>query len=204
MLKEDILKAYNFRHACKVFDTTKTISNEDFNTILECAILSPTSFGMQGVKLYVITDKTKKEKLKPFCWNQNQIDSCSHLVVFTTKTEDLKPDSKWVKQRFDDRGLSDEMREAYLKRYRDFHQDKDIYEWGAKQTYITMANMLSVASMLDIDSCPIEGFEKDKVESVLGIDITKEEVSVIASFGYRLNPQSKRYRLDLKEMVEFL
>jgi len=204
MLKEDILKAYNFRHACKVFDTTKTISDEDFNTILECARLSPTSFGMQGVKLYVITDKTKKEKLKPFCWNQNQIDSCSHLVVFTTKTEDLKPDSKWVKQRFDDRGLSDEMRDAYLTRYREFHQDKDIYEWGAKQTYITMANMLSVASMLGIDSCPIEGFEKDNVESVLGIDITKEEVSVIASFGYRLNSQSKRYRLDLKEMVEFL
>jgi nitroreductase len=207
-IKKETVKNYNFRHACKIFDATKTISDNDFNFLLECARLSPTSFGMQGTKLYVITNKEKKQELKPACWNQNQIDSCSHLVVFTTKTEDLKPNSEWVKKRFSERGLSDEMKQAYLDRYESFHKDgeftKDIYQWGSRQSYIIMANMLNSAASIGIDSCPIEGFEKSKVEETLNIDTSKEQVSVITAFGYRVNEQSKKIRLDVDEIVEFI
>lgn len=206
--KKQILDAFNFRHACKIFDANKTITDEDFNFLLEVARLSPTSFGMQGVKLYVITNQEKKEELKPFCWNQNQIDSCSHLVVFTTKTEELKPNSEWVKARFSERGLDAEMQKSYLGVYENFHKTgeftNDTYQWGSRQAYILMANMLTAAASIGIDSCPIEGFEKSKVEDVLKIDTTKEEVSVITTFGYRVNPQPKKQRLDINEITEFI
>ncbi|MBA1437649.1 MAG: NAD(P)H-dependent oxidoreductase [Epsilonproteobacteria bacterium] len=205
--KQTLLKAYNFRHACKIFDTSKTINDDDFEFILETARLSPTSFGMEGVRLTVITNKELQKQIKPLCWNQNQIDTCSHLVIFKTKTKDLKPHSPWVEQQFAKRGLPKEAQEQYMQVYANFHQtlkSQDIYEWGARQTYIMLSSMITSAAVIGIDSCPIEGFEKEKLESFFNIDTTQEEIALVCAFGYRVNPQPKKQRMALSEMCEFI
>lgn len=228
--KQEILNAYHFRHACKLFDADQKISHEDFQFILETGRLSPSSFGMQGWKFLVITDPELKAKLKPAAWSQNQIDSASHLVVFLTRTKDLEPYSPWVKSRFADRNMPEDKLQAYYERYAGFHKDfkerstgfftrsiinlfyglfhkknepAGIYAWGARQCYIALGNMMTSAAMIGIDSCPIEGFVKDEVEKVLGNDRSKEEVVVIAAFGYRKNPAQQKLRLPLKEIVEW-
>ncbi len=48
------------------------------------------------------------------------------------------------------------------------------------------------------------GFEKEKVEEVLGLDTTKYQVSVISPFGYRVNPQSKQLREPIENIVEYI
>ena len=63
--KQEILKAYQFRHACKTFDTNKKISDEDFHFILETGRLSPSSFGFEPWKFVVIQDASVREKLRP-------------------------------------------------------------------------------------------------------------------------------------------
>lgn len=228
-VKNQVLEAYNFRHACKLFDRSKKIDEADMAYILETGRLSPTSFGMQGVRMIVITDDALKAKLKPACWNQNQIDSCSHLAVFTTRTKNLIPGSDWVKSRFADRGMPADKQEAYYERYAGFHtalkeriegffkrsfvnffynmfhhgrNEKEIYHWGAKQCYILLGNMMTSAAMIGIDSCPIEGFEKNKVEEILGLDTETEEVVLICAFGYRQNGQPEKKRLPLREISE--
>ena len=204
--KQLLLDAYHFRHACKLFDETKKISKEDFEFILECGRLSPTSFGMQGVRLEVITNQELKEQLRPLCWNQPQITSCSHLVVFKTRTADLKPDSKWVKERFSERGLPKEAIEKYLEVYKNFHTTlkcQDIYEWGTRQAYILFSSMITAAAAIEIDSCPIEGFSKQEIEKALHIDTQEEEVALVCCFGYRKNEQPQKLRLPLKEICEF-
>ncbi len=80
-MKEDFIKAMNFRHACKVFDESKKISDEDIHYILEAGRKSPSSFGMEAWKFLVITNEELRAKLRPLCWDQVQITSCSHLVV---------------------------------------------------------------------------------------------------------------------------
>ena len=55
-MKDTIIKAFHFRHACKVFDETKKIPDGDFNFILETARLSPSSFGFEPWKLLVVQD----------------------------------------------------------------------------------------------------------------------------------------------------
>ena len=204
ILKQEIINSFNFRHACKLFDESKVIPKNDFDFLLEIARLSPTSFGMQGVRVLVITNKELKQKLKPVCWNQNQIDSSSHLVVFLTKTQDLKPNSNWVQTMFSQRGLSEEYLNAYLQKYESFHENRDIYEWGSKQAYILLANMISSAAMIGIDSCPLEGFEKESVEKILDIDTSKEEVALLCAFGYRMNPQPQKLRLSTEEMSQYI
>jgi len=208
-MQNDFTKAMEFRHACKVFDDSKKISDEDIRYILDMGILSPSSFGMEPWKFLVITNQELKESLKPLCWNQVQITSCSHLVVILAKIEDIKPNSPEVAKKFQRRGLSDEMTQAYIQKYTEFlspivDDDSKLFAWSAKQTYIALNNMMTAGATIGIDSCPIEGFEQENVEKLLDIDTTKYRVSVLLPFGYRLNPQPKHLRDSFEDVVEFI
>ncbi|RUM75311.1 MAG: NAD(P)H-dependent oxidoreductase [Sulfurovum sp.] len=202
-------KAINFRHACKIFDENKAISEEKMHFILEAGRKSPSSFGMEGWKFLVITNNDLKAKLRPICWNQVQITSCSHLVVILAAIENVKPSSGIPAKRFSRRPLTQKQKDDYIKLYTNHLQktlssDDNIYHWTSKQTYIALANMMTAAAYIGIDSCPIEGFEKEKVEKVLGLDRNKWQLSVLVPFGYRKNKQSTQLRLPFEDVVEFI
>ena len=208
-MEKTFMEAMDFRHACKIFDETKKISNEDIKYILETGRKSPSSFGQEPWKFLVITNPELKAKIRPFCWDQPQITSCSHLVVLLAAIESTKPTSSEVLRKFNRRGLSQEMVEAYIKKYSShledtFSSDEKTLAWTSRQTYIAMANMMTAAAVKGIDSCPIEGFEKAKVEEVLGLDTKKFQLSMVLPFGYRINPQSTQIRLPFEEVVEFI
>ncbi|HIQ27124.1 MAG TPA: NAD(P)H-dependent oxidoreductase, partial [Sulfurovum sp.] len=67
-----------------------------------------------------------------------------------------------------------------------------------------LGNMMTAAAYIGIDSCPIEGFEKENVETVLELDTNKWQVSVVLTLGYRVNEQSTQLRLPFDEVVEFI
>jgi len=202
-------KAMAYRHACKIFDNSKKISDEDMNFILEMGRKSPSSFGVEPWKFLVITNQELKKRLKPICWNQAQIDSCSHLVVVLSNIDCAKIQSGEPRKRLQRRGLSDEDIDFYINLYSThlsstLSSDENIYHWTSKQTYLASANMMSGASYIGIDSCPIEGFEKEKVEELLELEPSKFQVSMLIAFGYRLNEQSKQFRKDKDEVIEFI
>ncbi len=208
-MKNNFTKAMTFRHACKLFDENKIIPDEEIHYILEAGRTSPSSFGMEAWKFLVITNQELKEKLRPLCWNQPQITSCSHLVVILAGIESVKPSSGIPQKRFARRPLNQEQKNRYIELYSQhlketLSSDKNIYEWTARQTYIAAANMMTAAAYIEIDSCPIEGFEKDRVEELLEIDTTKYQVAMLLPFGYRVNEQSKQIRLLFEEVVEFI
>ena len=207
--KEEFLKMMDFRHACKVFDTSKKISDEDMHYILEVGRKSPSSFGMEAWKFLVITNDKLREKLKPFCWNQPQITTCSHLVVVLAGIETLKVESGVVRSQLMRRSMPEDKLNSFIKLYAShlsdiLNDDNKIYQWSARQTYIAVANMMSAAAFIKIDSCPIEGFEKENIEEVLELDTSKFQVAMMLPFGYRINKQSKQLRLDLENVVEFI
>jgi nitroreductase len=195
----------NFRHACKLFDAGRTIPEADAQLLLETARLSPSSFGMQGWKIRIVTDLETKKKIKPHCWNQAQIDTCSHLLIFTTKTKDLLPYSDWVRSRFMDRGMPEDKLTGYYDRYSNFHKahrGDDIYHWAARQCYIALGNVMTAAALLGIDSCPLEGFSKDAIDKILGLNTNEEETVVIVALGYRAGEGTGKKRLPISEIVQ--
>ena len=207
--KEEFLKMMDFRHACKMFDETKKISDEDINYILEVGRKSPSSFGMEAWKFLVITNNELKEKLKPFCWNQPQITTCSHLVIVLAGIDTLKVESGIVRSQFMRRDLPQERLDSYMKLYAShlsetLSSDEKIYQWSARQTYIASANMMNAAAFIGIDSCPIEGFEKENVEKILELDTRKFQVAIMLPFGYRVNKPSKQLRSSFESVVEFI
>jgi len=208
-MQNDFSKAMDFRHACKVFDDSKKISDEEIRFILEAGRKSPSSFGMEPWKFLVITNEELKVKLRPLCWNQVQVTSCSHLVVVLAGIESAKVESGIPKQRFARRDMPQEQLDFYLELYAN-HLDKtlssneNIYSWTTRQTYIAAGNMMTAGAFIGVDSCPMEGFNKAKVEEILNLDTTKYQLSVLLAFGYRLNEQSTQQREAFEDIVEFI
>ncbi len=217
--KKEILKAYNFRHACKVFDKDKKISKEDFDTILETGRLSPSSFGFEPWKFLVVQDMAHREKLMPVTWGaQGTLPTASHfIIILSRKEKSMHYNSDYITHMmYDVHHLEKEQAEGRRGYYEAFQKndfkllgnERAMVDWASKQTYIALANMMITAAMLGIDSCPIEGFQREELETIMidvfGMDSEEFEVSVMVAFGYRANPQNKKTRQPKEEIVEWL
>ncbi len=205
----EFMDAMDFRHACKIFDKTKKISDDDFYYILEAGRKSPSAFGMEPWKFLVITDAKLKTKLKLSCRDQIQITTCSHLVIVLAAIKDVKVTSSEIRERFLKKGIPEKKLDFYLQLYakhlkETLNEDENIYNWTSKQTFIAITNMMMAAAFLKIDSCPIEGFEKNQVEKILKLDTKQFQVSLVLPFGYRVKPQPKQLRKPIEEIVEFI
>ena len=207
----NFLESMKFRHACKIFDENKKISAGEFDFILEAGRLSPSSTGLEQWDFLVVQNKELREKIKAVSWNQVQITSCSHLLVVLAKVAEVKSVGEYVEKMIDRRGdKAPEMIAARKKFYGDFlggrfHGDDElVYHWSSKQCYIAAANMMTAAASLGIDSCPIEGFDEAALNKILGLDTSKQRVSLMVPFGYRIKPQPKRYRRELSDVVKWI
>ena len=130
-------------------------------------------------------------------------------MVILAGIDSVKVQSGEVEKRFRRRQMPQEKLDFYIELYANhlentLSSDENIYAWTAKQCYIALANMMTAAAYIGIDSCPIEGFEKEKVETVLGLDTSKYQVAALVPFGYRLNEQSEQLRLPLEDVVSYI
>ncbi len=204
-----IIKALHFRHACKLFDPQKKIPKEILEIILTAAHLSPSSFGLEAWKFLVIGSDQVRKMLRPACWNQPQITDSSHVIVILSKPQLADPSHEYIKLNFERRGLPEDDTKAYIERYR-HHMETEVfprmssYAWCSKQCYICLANIMTAAASEGVDTCPIEGFEKDLVEKALNIDTNAYEVAVVVALGYRVKEQPKRLRRPMEGIVEYL
>ncbi|MFT8350240.1 NAD(P)H-dependent oxidoreductase [Clostridium saccharoperbutylacetonicum] len=216
---QQIIDAFQFRHACKKFDSTKIIPTEDFNTILEAGRLSPSSFGFEPWRFLIIQDSKLRKKLFPVSWGaQNSLDGASHFVIILARKKiDTLYSSEYITNIMSEvqklsNEVSDGKRAAFEKfQKNDFNlleNDRTLYDWASKQTYIALANMLTTAAFLGIDSCPIEGFNINQVEKILQeegiLDTEHFGVSVMAGFGYRVQEPYLKTRQTLDNIVQWI
>ena len=202
-----IIDALHFRHACKKFDPDKKIAPDDLDTILAAARLSPSSFGMEAWKFLVLQSADIRKKLRPACWDQAQVTDSSHVVVILARPDLVTPGNPYVDKCFARRGLPEDATNAYIEKYKWYMETEvfplmNLYAWCSKQCYIALANIMTTAASLGIDSCPMEGFEKDRVEAVLGIDTKAFAVAVLVALGYRAGDQPPRLRQPKEMLVE--
>lgn len=217
--KKEILEALQFRHATKEFDPTKKISDSDFQFILEAGRLSPSSVGYEPWKFIVVQNRQLRAKLREVSWGaQGQLPTASHFVVILARTiKDTKYDSKYVEdQMLNVKKFPLEVFEQIKVRYKSFQEedlhllesDRAIFDWACKQTYIALGNMMTAAAQIGIDSCPIEGFDFDKVQAVLEEEGLLENghlgISVMVAFGYRMKEPRPKTRKKLEDIVQWI
>lgn len=206
---DKFLEGALMRHACKVFDTKKQIQDDVFENILKVGYVAPSLFGLEPTRVMVVKNKKVREEIKPLCWNQEQITTASELLIFKTLKSDLLAHTNYVKDAFKRKEKSGEELKAYVERFGAFLNmrgldDYTIGYWSALQSYIIATSMMDYTSYRGIDSCMLEGFEKNALEKYFGIDSQKEQITLLLALGYRVKPQSKRYRIDFHEFVKFI
>ena len=217
-MKNKFLDAMMFRHACKEMDDTKKISEEDFNSILEAGRLSPSSFGYEPWKFLVIQNEELRNKLKEFTWGaQGTLPTSSHfMIILARKRPTMIYGSDYVNHIMKDiKQLPDDAIDLYKQFYEKFQKkdfnllesDRTLFDWSCKQTYISLANMMTGAAYMGIDSCPVEGFDAQKaeefLESELNIDTNEYGVSVMVAFGYRIIEPRAKARQEISAVSQW-
>jgi nitroreductase/dihydropteridine reductase len=184
----ELLDKLNWRYAAKAMNK-EVVSQEKVDKIIEAARLAPTSSGLQPFEIMVITNQEIKEQIKPISWNQSVITDCSHLLVFAawdTYTEDR------INKMFDltneVRGFKNEGWENYRQMLLGMYPQKDPEEnfnHAAKQAYIAFGMSIIAAAYEGVDATPVEGFEADALDKILGLREKGLRSAVMLPIGYR-------------------
>jgi nitroreductase len=217
--KQDILDALNFRFATKTYKLDKEIPDDEFALILEAARLSPSSYGFEPWDIIVVQDrKIRDEFLDAGTWGaKGTLATASHFVVMTAKTgEALGTHSERITHVLKDvKKSSSENVEGMINKYLDWQKNdfgletpELLHQWAARQAYIALGNMMTVAALRGIDSQPIEGFNIANITDILAehgaIDPRADLPVVMVSFGYRDMEQPEKTRRPIDETVHWL
>ena len=214
--KQQVLDAFHFRCATRYYDPERKISQEDFDYILELGRLSTSSVGSEPWQFLVVQNPELRQALKPVSWGMaTQLDDASHVVVILANKH-MRYDSEDFRANLARRGLTEEQMQANMATYQRFQtehinvleNDRTLFDWASKQTYIALANMMTGAALIGIDSCPIEGFNYAEVNRILAqtgaYDAEKYAVSVAVTFGYRTKEIRLKSRKPLNEIVHWI
>lgn len=187
-----------FRHACKIFDENRAISDSEWAQILEAGRLAPSSLGLEPWEFELIENKNLREKLRGASWGQAQITSASKLLIIYAKISDLAPNSDYifrmVSRRMD---KNQDAHKAYMGAVNSVLEQVGlapnlVFGWAKAQCFLSAMNMMNAAAFLGIDSCPIEGFVERDVNEILGVNPNIKRVALILPFGYRIQEQKPK------------
>ena len=188
-MPNSIIDQLKWRYACKAFDSDRSLNETQIQLLKEAFNLTASSYGLQPLKLLVISNKELKKNLVSASMNQKQIEQCSHLLVLCSRTDiDANYIHSYFKLVMEQRGTE----EKILAPFRDFllsemggMTPENLEIWTAKQAYIALGNLLTVCAGEGIDSCPMEGFHPDQYDQILGLSDKGLKAVLLLPVGYR-------------------
>ncbi|WP_350291166.1 NAD(P)H-dependent oxidoreductase [uncultured Croceitalea sp.] len=206
ILEKSILQNRTWRYATKKFDSTKKVSEEDFKLLMESVRLSASSYGLQPYKVLVISNKEIRENLKPVSWGQSQITDASHLIVLANQ---IDFGSELVDDYISNVAETRNIPLDGLQQYGDFMKSKLIdlpaehkAIWTSKQAYIALGNLMQAAAELKIDTCPMEGFDAEKYDEILGLREKGLSAAVVLPIGYRSEEDETQHYAKVRKSKE--
>lgn len=184
-----LIDTLNWRYATKKMDASKSVPEEKVNRILEAIRLSASSSGLQPYQVIVVKNKPLREQIVPHAWNQQQIVDGSHLLVFAAWDNYTE---QRINTMFDlvneERGFTNEGWEAYRQKILAAYPPRPAevnYEHAARQAYIGLGTALIAAAEEGVDSTPMEGFDPEKVDEILGLKEKGLRSVILLPLGYR-------------------
>ena len=185
----DVLERLKWRYATKKFDASKRLSEEKLSILKESFNLTATSYGLQPLKMVILSNPDLKKLLVPITMDQAQVENASHVLVICTET---KIDSDYIKDHFNlvvkirstPREILSSFEEYLVSSFSDKQSD-ELNIWSTNQAYLALGNLLTVCAIEKIDACPIEGFEPDKYDELLQLNEKGLQSVIVLAVGYR-------------------
>ena len=188
MTGKTLAENLNWRYATKKMDPAKTVPEEKLAAIIDAIRMAPTSSGTQPFELLVVTNPEIRAQIREVAWDQAQITDGSHLLVFAAWDNYTEARIDAVTQmniaaRGDIPTLS-----AYYEKLKGMYLPRDAeenYAHAARQAYIALGVALVAAAEQEVDSTPMEGFDPDAVDKILGLRERGLRSVVLMPLGYR-------------------
>ncbi|MCH7785274.1 MAG: NAD(P)H-dependent oxidoreductase [Bacteroidetes bacterium] len=185
----DVLERLKWRYATKKFDASKRLSEEKLSILKESFNLTATSYGLQPLKMIILSNPDLKKLLVPITMDQDQVENASHVLVICTET---KIDSDYIKDHFNlvvkirstPREILSSFEEYLVSSFSDKQSD-ELNIWSTNQAYLALGNLLTVCAIEKIDACPIEGFDPDKYDELLQLNEKGLQSVIVLAVGYR-------------------
>lgn len=188
-MESAILEKLNWRYATKKFDPKRKLTQQQIDTLCQAFDLTATSYGLQALKMLVISNQQVKDSLVKHSWDQPQVSDASHVLVICRLA---KLDADYIKEHFNrveairktPREILDPFQENLIESF-SAKSAQEIRAWMDKQAYIALGNLLTVCALEQIDSCPMEGFLPAEYDRVLGLEDKGLNAVLVLPVGYR-------------------
>lgn len=185
---QNFLDKLAWRYATKKFDPAKKLSADQIELIKESLRLSPSSFGIQPWKFYYIKNSDVRAKIREIS-GQPQMTDASDLFVCASRINLRAEDvAAYVKDIAATRDIPEAGLGKSKKMMTGFIEGKTsewLDEWSARQVYIALGFGLMAAAQNDIDACPMEGFDVEKVDVLIGADKDGYSSRAMLAVGFR-------------------
>lgn len=205
----NVIKSLHWRYAVKQF-STDVINNDKVQELLMATRLSASSFGLQPYRLLIVISTEIRQRLLAYSMGQDKVLNSSHLIVFATQTN-LGDEivHAYINQVCKIRGVPskelqdmiDQIKSSLAKKT---HQQKNA--WAKNQAYLALGNFLTCAAIMEIDACPMEGFNAEGYDNVLGLADKGLTTAVICPIGKRHKDdpyaRMQKVRFDAEEMIQ--
>ena len=207
-----VVRQLQWRYATKKFDSTRTIPADDWAALAQALVLTPSSYGLQPWKFFVVTDPILKAQLPPLSWGQTQPRDCSHMVVLTIKRDLSEADiDRYLTRITEVRGTPAAAQAPFKNMMMGSlvpPKGFDVNDWAARQAYIALGQFMTAAALMGIDTCPMEGIDPTKYDETLGLAARGYHTIVGCPAGYRAGDDkyalTPKVRFKTEEVVEII
>ena len=191
----DIKEAILTRRSVKHYDPDHTMTKEEVRTLMEHAILSPTAFNLQHWRFINVEDKQLREEIREASYGQAQVTDSSKLLVLCADLNawEKDPQRYW---RHAPKEVQDFMLPAIEGYYTNHHQGQR--DECFRSVGIAASTIMLMAKGMGYDSCPMDGFDFDKVARIINLPHDHVIVMMI-TIGKKLQearPRSGQLELD--------
>lgn len=207
-----LLSSLHWRYAAKAYNPAKKVTDSDLKELLEVLRLSPSSFGLQPWKFIVVADTACRQAVRAAAWDQSPVTDASHLIALCARTD---IDEAMIEDHLSfmvrERQLQTEQVERYRSMMNGFLQaltPAGRTDWARRQVYIALGFLLEACALKRIDSTPMEGFSRERVDAILHLPKRHLTVAVLCTIGYRAegdwNEQLPKARRQTDAVIEVL
>jgi nitroreductase len=195
------------RKSIRLYDENVKISREEMNQILTEAMLAPSSRNQQPWRFVVVDTKLGKEKLSlAMPYNLNQLNTSAAMIVLFQDLEKYKLAEVMLDQQLQAGMITQADKEKNLKTVNDLIptlKPESIEREGLIDCGLVAMQLMIVARFHGYDTCPIGGFERDKINDALDYDKSRFKPVMIVSIGKAKEAGKKTLRLPLKDTITY-
>jgi nitroreductase len=160
------IDAIRSRRSVKHFDVGHEMTNAQINELLSLAMLSPTAFNIQNWRFVTVTDSDLRKQIREVAWDQAQVTDTSLFIIMCAdlKSWEKQPERYWV-------NAPQEVQNFMLPAIDDYYRGKDQVQRdeAMRSSGIAAQTLMLAAKSLGYDSCPMDGFDFDKVAELVNL-----------------------------------